>query len=90
MSIKKIYNLFLCALAIGISQPVAGTTVDPKDFNFKNVSVHDPSIINDNGTYYIVGSHLAFAKSDDLINWKQLAISVRPKKSFVSRSFYNS
>lgn len=79
MSIKKIYNLFLCALAIGISQPVAGTTVDPKDFNFKNVSVHDPSIINDNGTYYIVGSHLAFAKSDDLINWKQLAISVRPK-----------
>ncbi|MCI8749284.1 MAG: family 43 glycosylhydrolase [Lachnospiraceae bacterium] len=34
------------------------------------VSVHDPSIIKDtDGTYYIFGSHLAWAKSEDLINW---------------------
>ncbi|GFZ31118.1 hypothetical protein CSC2_16440 [Clostridium zeae] len=34
------------------------------------VSVHDPSIISDGkGTYYIFGSHLAFAKSTDLKNW---------------------
>ncbi|MDY5576080.1 MAG: family 43 glycosylhydrolase [Lachnospiraceae bacterium] len=36
------------------------------------VSVHDPSIIKDEatGTYYIFGSHLAWAKSTDLCNWK--------------------
>lgn len=35
------------------------------------VSVHDPSIVKDEatGTYYIFGSHLAWAKSTDLCNW---------------------
>ena len=32
-------------------------------------SVHDPSIIADNGRYYIVGSHMTFAYSDDLRKW---------------------
>lgn len=44
--------------------------------SFSNVSVHDPSIIKDNGTYYIVGSHLAFAKSTNLKDWTQLESSV--------------
>ncbi len=34
------------------------------------VSVHDPSIFVDNGTYYIYGSHMANAKSTDLRTWK--------------------
>ncbi|MGN8753047.1 hypothetical protein [Blautia sp. HCP3S3_C4] len=34
------------------------------------VSVHDPSVIKDNGTYYIFGSHMESAKSADLKNWK--------------------
>lgn len=35
------------------------------------VSVHDPSIVKDEktGTYYIFGSHMAWAKSTDLCNW---------------------
>jgi len=33
------------------------------------VSVHDPSIVKDNGKYYVFGSHIATAKSSDLINW---------------------
>lgn len=37
--------------------------------NFANVSVHDPSVIKVDDTYYIFGSHLAGAKSTDLINW---------------------
>lgn len=37
------------------------------------VSVHDPSIVKSNdGTYYVFGSHLANAKSTDLINWTQM------------------
>jgi len=38
-----------------------------------SVSVHDPMIIKEDGTYYLFGSHLAQAKSDDLIDWEQLA-----------------
>ena len=41
---------------------------------FKEVSVHDPSIIRaEDGTFYIFGSHMAAAKSDDLIQWKMIS-----------------
>lgn len=43
---------------------------------FKNVSVHDPSIMKANGTHYIIGSHLAAAKSNDLIQWQQISTNV--------------
>lgn len=37
------------------------------------VSVHDPSIVkSEDGTYYVLGSHTASAKSDDLIAWTQV------------------
>ena len=40
----------------------------------KNVAVHDPSIIKaDDGYYYIYGSHMAAAKSADLIDWKLIS-----------------
>lgn len=41
-------------------------------WDYSRVSVHDPSIIKDpsTGTYYVFGSHLAFAKSEDMINWQ--------------------
>ena len=36
----------------------------------KNVAVHDPSVIRaEDGMYYIFGSHMAAAKSADLIDW---------------------
>lgn len=39
----------------------------------KRVSVHDPSVVKaKNGEYYIFGSHLAGAKSKDLVNWTAL------------------
>lgn len=43
---------------------------------FKNVSVHDPSIMKSNGTYYVIGSHLASAKTTDLMQWQQISSSV--------------
>lgn len=38
------------------------------------VSVHDPMIVRseENGRFYVFGSHLASAYSDDLIDWRQL------------------
>ena len=47
-----------------------------KIITFSNVSVHDPSIIKDEDTYYIMGSHLALAKSTNLKDWTQLESSV--------------
>ncbi len=37
----------------------------------KHVTVHDPSIVRDKSTgmYYVFGSHMAWAKSEDMINW---------------------
>jgi arabinan endo-1,5-alpha-L-arabinosidase len=43
---------------------------------FKNASVHDPSVIKSGDTYYVFGSHLASAKTRDLMNWEQLTSSV--------------
>ncbi len=37
------------------------------------VSVHDPSVLKADGSYYIFGSHMTTAKSDDLLNWEMIA-----------------
>ena len=37
---------------------------------FGNASVHDPSVLYADGTYYIYGSHMQAAKSSDLQDWK--------------------
>ena len=39
------------------------------------VNVHDPAIIQVGGTYYVFGSHLAAAKSNDLISWSYISNS---------------
>ncbi|CAN7271417.1 glycoside hydrolase family 43 protein [Pseudoduganella sp. LjRoot289] len=41
--------------------------------SFANVSVHDPAVINAGGVFYVFGSHLAAAKSTDLMNWTKVA-----------------
>ena len=39
--------------------------------NKSRVSVHDPSIIKNGDTYYVFGSHIDAAKSNDLQNWNR-------------------
>ncbi len=51
-------------------------SAEPIEMSFKNVSVHDPSVVKEDGSYYIFGSHLAGAKSDDLINWEMIGTGV--------------
>lgn len=82
---KRILAIVMAAvLALGsISYPgtavtsqAAGTIENPADHYQKvtpdRVSVHDPAIVKDpeTGRYYIFGSHLAWAYSDDLVKWK--------------------
>ncbi len=43
------------------------------DAGFRRTSVHDPSIVYDNeGTYYVFGSHLGVSKTTDLENWTSI------------------
>ncbi len=50
------------------SNPGGSTNVPAQ---LSHVTVHDPSIVKDpeTGMYYIFGSHMAWAKSSDLMNW---------------------
>ena len=43
---------------------------------FTNVSVHDPSVIKVGGEFYVFGSHLAAARTTDLMNWTLVADGV--------------
>lgn len=39
--------------------------------HFDEVSVHDPSIIKTDDQFYVFGTHIEAAKSDDLISWER-------------------
>lgn len=58
-----------------VMMPLAGDALQFDDSN--GVSVHDPSIYKaKDGTYYITGSHIASAKSTDLIHWQTISAGV--------------
>nr|WP_304321205.1 hypothetical protein [Bifidobacterium catenulatum] len=44
-------------------------TSETSTASIKRGESHDPSIVKANGKYYIFGSHRAWLKSDDLVNW---------------------
>lgn len=46
---------------------------------FAEVSVHDPSVIVTDGRFRVFGSHLAAARSDDLLRWETIADLVTPE-----------
>lgn len=48
----------------------------PPGVSFTEVSVHDPSVVVVDGTTYVFGSHLAAAKTTDLMNWSLVAEGV--------------
>lgn len=48
---------------------------------FANVSVHDPAVIKVDQTWYVFGSHLAAARSTDLMNWTKVADGVNASNS---------
>ncbi|MGM8228071.1 LamG-like jellyroll fold domain-containing protein [Cellvibrio sp. ARAG 10.3] len=59
------------------SKPVVSSSVplnSEGSVDWQDISVHDPSIIKAGDTYYIFGSHLAAAQSDDLINWEYISV----------------
>lgn len=55
--------------AVGLAESKKPTPTKNHPPVFTNVSVHDPSIIKKDSTYYVFGSHIDAAKSTDLMNW---------------------
>jgi arabinan endo-1,5-alpha-L-arabinosidase len=45
---------------------------------YRDASVHDPSVIKVDDTFYVFGSHLAAAKTKDLMQWDMVADGVGP------------
>lgn len=70
--VKRFLSAFL-AMPLLIPGSALGSeqTSNAEPIEFRNASVHDPSIIKDpkTGTYYVFGSHIDGAKSTDLVNW---------------------
>ena len=53
------------------------------DADYSRTSVHDPSVVYDNdGTYYIFGSHMGVSKSTDLENWTSVFNESEDSKLF--------
>ena len=79
---KKLLSCVLAVSMVGSLAACSGT--QEKDYTVSydgiatgdvssGVSVHDPSILEVDGTYYIYGSHMTAAKSTDLLNWESIA-----------------
>lgn len=63
----------------GASGQTDGKEAQPDEFvtvPVSRVTVHDPSVVYDNGTYYIFGSHMAWAKTTDLMSWKYFQTNI--------------
>ena len=81
---KKLLSCVLTASMMVGLVACAGSESEVKDYTVSydgvesadissGVSVHDPSILEVDGTYYIFGSHMTAAKSTDLTNWESIA-----------------
>ncbi|MCI3195250.1 glycoside hydrolase family 43 protein [Bacillus sp. HU-1818] len=74
---------FLGALIMALTLPNHVYAKKAEKPIFKEVSVHDPSVIQTDGIFYVFGSHLASAKSKNLMQWQQLTTSVTNKNPLI-------
>lgn len=74
MKRSKVYLCLVVSLVLAL---VCTTSIAEQEVTspvFKSVSVHDPSIIKaDDGYFYIFGSHMAAARSTDLMSWERIS-----------------
>lgn len=62
-----------------LTDPTAGIV---NSLGYNDIGVHDPSIVKVDGTYYVFGSHLAAAKTTDLMDWQYVSNSVNDTPLF--------
>ena len=64
----------LAVLMVTMLALLGAAPAETETVKFKNVSVHDPSVLRtEDGRFYIYGSHMQAAWSDDLVNWKMFS-----------------
>ena len=73
MKLKKILSFVIAGCLICGSSFAGNSPSRIADAAGSRVSVHDPSIVRDGNTYYVFGSHIEAAKSNDRQNWKSFA-----------------
>ncbi|MGM0748249.1 MAG: glycoside hydrolase family 43 protein [Bacillota bacterium] len=83
MSSRLFRLCFITVIFIAFTLPSAAQAQEAEKPVFKEVSVHDPSVIQTDGTFYVFGSHLASAKSKNLMQWQQLTTSVTNKNPLI-------
>ncbi|MCY7945023.1 glycoside hydrolase family 43 protein [Bacillus atrophaeus] len=83
MSSRLFRLCFITAIFIAFTLPSAAQAQEAEKPVFKEVSVHDPSVIQTDGTFYVFGSHLASAKSKNHMQWQQLTTSVTNKNPLI-------
>lgn len=72
--ISALVVLLLGALSCALAEDAVTPNTELPVPRWQDVSVHDPSIIRaEDGYYYIFGSHMAAARSEDLIKWKLIS-----------------
>lgn len=78
----------LCLALSACQAPVALQAEEPVTYTFEEVSVHDPSIVEgENGEYYIFGSHMAVAKTSDLMNWESINQGVKQNSKVIPKVY---
>lgn len=68
----------LLLVTLGLSMVASAQIAPVKAPEFINASVHDPSVIKVGDQFYVFGSHLAAAKSPDLLKWYGFADGANP------------
>jgi len=65
-----------CQKSSDLVKPGAGKTFDdPPVPGFSSVTVHDPSVfLSADNEFYVIGSHLAAARTTDFIQWRQVTL----------------
>ena len=89
----RLAAILLSAALLTTSLPPGQAAASEAPPEPERVSAHDPSILKANGTYYLFGSHLADAKSTDLIHWTQMNPDWNardPKDSWKQDSVYGN
>ena len=66
--------------------PIQGSENETCQVTGSRVAVHAPSVVkNEDGTYYIFGTHGCAAKSEDMINWQSIASGVNDNNRLLVR-----
>ena len=89
---KKLGAALLAAAVCFTSVPVDFVHAADAPPQVSRVMVHDPSILKADDTYYLFGTHLADAKSTNLMDWTQINPdwNWRPEDSWKNDSVYGN